>query len=570
MKLDFIDLKDLKTSPLNVRKHGDVNGDDLIPSIRANGVLQPLLVRPNCEGYEVIAGQRRFHSCQTIAKEQEVPAIPCAIMEYGDDAKAIEASLAENIARLPMDELDQYEAFLSLNNTGQSIEDIADHFGVTARLVQQRLAIANLYGPILNAYRREEIRPSTIRLLTMASAKQQKAWFKLFKQDDEPPHWQLKSWLFGGEEISTENALFDLETYKGVITSDLFGEDCYFADSKLFWEHQSKAIAEIKAELEDDGWQEVILLDVGESWHRWDHVDCSKDKGGKVFIEVKRDGEVKVHAGLIHQKEAKRLEKQKTGETETQSDKPELMQSMQNYLGLHRHAAVRTELLNHQGVALRLVAAQLIAGSSLVQAFAEPQKANTEKIKESLTANKAKTLFEQERSAVRSLLDLADAKGETIVPQKQDWGITRDLHAIFAKLLELDDETVSRILTFVTAETLPAETAMVEALGDYLNVDMAKEWRPDEVFFDLLKDKEAINAMVKEIAGKWVADGNITETAKTQKQIIKNCLSGEREAKVKDWQPHYMAFPMRGYTKRQETISAITEWNAVKGFYQAA
>ncbi len=188
-------------------------------------------------------------------------------MEKGDDAAALSASLAENIARLPMDELDQYAAFHDLVKQGRTVEEIASHFGVTERLVRQRLAIAKLYAPILNAYRKQEIQPATIRLQTMATPKQQKDWFKLFKQDEAPPQYQLKSWLFDGDDIPTSNALFDLETYKGAITSDLFGEERYFADSAVFWDYQSQALAALKTDLEEDGWQEVILLDVDENFY---------------------------------------------------------------------------------------------------------------------------------------------------------------------------------------------------------------------------------------------------------------------------------------------------------------
>ncbi len=569
MKLDFIKLEDLKISTINVRKHGDTSGDDLVPSIKSLGVFQPLLVRKNCEGYEIIAGQRRFNACLTIAKEQTIEPIPCAIMEDGDDAKAIEASLAENIARLPMDEIDQYHAFLSLIKSGQSVEDIAAHFGVTEKLVKQRLAIANLYDPILNAYRREEIEPRTIRLLTMASTKQQKAWFKLFK-DGDAPTWNLKSWLFGGEEIPTDNALFDLETYKGVITSDLFGEDSYFADPALFWEAQSKAIAEIKTDLEDEGWSEIILLDVGQNWQQWEHTKVSKEKGGKVYIHVRANGEVKIHAGLLPEKEAKRLALVESGEQPEKTERPELTQSMQNYLSLHRHAAVRCELLNHQGIALRLSVAQIIAGSSLFEAKADPQKANSDAIRQSLASNKAENIFAKERGEIRQLLELADDEGYSIVPEKGDWKASRDLGSIFAKLLELDDETVTRVLSFVIAETLPCGNAMVEILGNLLSVNMADHWKPDDTFFDLLRDKQAINEMVKEIAGKNAADGNLTATAKIQKEMIKKCLSGERKAKVQNWQPRYMSFPMKGYTKRQSTIAAVKLGKALKVYRKAA
>lgn len=111
---------------------------------------------------------------------------------------------------------------------------------------------------------------------------------------------------------------------------------------------------------------------------------------------------------------------------------------------------------------------------------------------------------------------------------------------------------------------------MVEVLGNHLDVNMADHWQPDEVFLDLLKDKEAINAMLSEIGGKTVAKGNLTATAKVQKSIIQDFLHGENGRDAKShWQPRYMAFPIESYTKRKG-IRAMSEWFAVKDFYDAA
>ncbi len=271
---------------------------------------------------------------------------------------------------------------------------------------------------------------------------------------------------------------------------------------------------------------------------------------------------------------------------------------MQNYLDLHRHSAVRTELLGHSGIALRLAVAQMIAGSELWQVQADPQKANTDAIKDSLATNKAEEMFSEERQRIRALLGMEDVAEDTLVYRKDDWGKSHDLHAIFAKLIELDDASVNTILTFVVAETLPAGSAMVEVLGNMLSVDMADHWQPDQTFFDLFRDKEAINACLKHIGGKRVADAHISSTAKVQKNIIADYLDGTREGgkqeagsataragskqearsaiarqgskKAKDgtWQPRYMAFPFGVYTKRGG-IAAIDQWKAVKKFYAA-
>ncbi|MEL6486417.1 MAG: hypothetical protein AAFQ13_04640 [Pseudomonadota bacterium] len=74
--------------------------------------------------------------------------------------------------------------------------------------------------------------------------------------------------------------------------------------------------------------------------------------------------------------------------------------------------------------------------------------------------------------------------------------------------------------------------------------------QPDDAFFDLLRDKQVINAMLAETAGEDVAKGNLTATAKVQKGIIQDVLSGKRTSGNPDWTPRYMAFPMSAYTDR--------------------
>lgn len=109
MKLDFIDLGKLSIGTTNMRyakKAPDVS--DILPTVRARGLLVPLIVRPNCaEGaFEIVAGARRFTAATIVAGEKgEAEPLPCAILEEGDDAAALEASLIENVARRDADEV---------------------------------------------------------------------------------------------------------------------------------------------------------------------------------------------------------------------------------------------------------------------------------------------------------------------------------------------------------------------------------------------------------------------------------------------------------------------------------
>jgi ParB family chromosome partitioning protein len=93
MELLHIPLNQLKISPLNMRhskKSPDIS--DILPSIKERGIQQPLLVRKNGKGYEVIAGRRRFFSLKKLEQEKEkINPVPCAIIDSKDDADALEA-----------------------------------------------------------------------------------------------------------------------------------------------------------------------------------------------------------------------------------------------------------------------------------------------------------------------------------------------------------------------------------------------------------------------------------------------------------------------------------------------
>jgi len=89
-------------------------------------------------------------------------------------------------------------------------------------------------------------------------------------------------------------------------------------------------------------------------------------------------------------------------------------------------------------------------------------------------------------------------------------------------------------------------------------------WEPDDAFFDLLRDKTVINAMVKDIAGKPCADGAITDTGKTQKQIIRNRMAGHGTKTPRpDWRPRWMKTHAEHYLDRA-TCSPAQAGHAVQ------
>lgn len=552
MELAHIELGKLKISKCNMRyRDPPPDVSDILPSIRTKGVLQPLIVRAEDGKFGVVAGRRRYYSLRAIKEDAgDVAPPPCAIMAEGDNAEAIEASLLENTARRDPDPMREYETFVRLIKEGRTVDNIAATFGMTGTQVKQRLALGNLISGIREAYRAEEIDDETVRHLTLASPSQQRKWLKLYNDPDQyaPRGFQLKQWLFGGQQIAIRNALFKLSDYTGQTIEDLFGEDSYFADADLFWALQNRAIAAKRDGLLKAGWGDVEILEIGQRFAQYEHVKVPKKKGGKVFIAIAHDGEVAIHEGWLTPKEAKKLAKAEAREAahEGEADdpshsvtpKPAMTKALENYIDLHRHALVRLALIGNPAVAFRLAVAHMAAPSGNWSVKPDPQSARSDAIGQSIASSPAQAAFDAERQAVHALLGWTEGDEEAFV--------YRETADVFEKLLTLSETDVMRIAAFFMARSLSVGSASVEAAGAQLKIDARAHWQPDDAFFDLIRDRATLNVLLAEIAGEAVARGNVAEKAKLQKQIIRDYLNGSNgRAKVENWLPRWLCFPMR-------------------------
>lgn len=564
MKLKTIPISELKISRLNMR-HGGKAPDvsDILPSIREKGVRQSLLVRKEGKSYGVVAGRRRLFALRKVAKEtgKDIKA-PCGILEEGDDATAIEASIIENIARLPATEMEQYDAFGRLAKAGRSVADIAEYFGVTALKVKRILALSDLNDEIRQLYADDKIKVPTIRALTLATSEQQTTWLALYHNEDEyEPHGdQLKSWLTGGDNISTKVALFDLETFEGILVTDLFDDVSYFKDPDQFWEHQNAAIAEAVKEYREQGWKDVVVMERGDQFRNWSYSKRPLDAGGKVYMEVRHSGEVTAHSGYLTNEDAKKIDAILSGEAEDsktapKSTKPEMSGPLSDYVRLHRHAMTRASLLDHPNIALRLSVAHMIMGSGLWQVRAHQTGAVKDATCDSVENSDSHTKFVGERESVRELLGILWEGADLVGTNAYD----SECAGLFVKLLDLSDEDVMRVLTLAMAESLSSQSLCVDAIGHVTDIDMQAQWQPDEAFFDILRDKRVINAMVNEIAGEATANSVLTDTGKKQKTIITNRIAGHgvNEPDL-DWRPRWMSFPASSYLDGDDASSAIS------------
>lgn len=88
------------------RQFDDAALDELAESIRKRGVLQPILVRRQGDGYQIIAGERRWRAAQ----RADLPEIPAIVRDY-DDAETLEVALIENLQRTDLNAIDEGRAY---------------------------------------------------------------------------------------------------------------------------------------------------------------------------------------------------------------------------------------------------------------------------------------------------------------------------------------------------------------------------------------------------------------------------------------------------------------------------
>ncbi|AXE66142.1 hypothetical protein BBF93_19285 [Hyphomonas sp. CACIAM 19H1] len=541
--LIHLPLSALSISKLNMR-HGRKAPDvsDILPSIREKGIRQTLLVRREGERYGVIAGRRRFFALQQVAKETGAdPLVPCAVMTEDDAASAIEASIIENVARLPASEMEQYTAFRKLHDESRTVEEIAAFFGVTELTVRRVLALASLSAPIRKLYADDQIDRETVRALTLATPARQADWLKLWNSETEraPMGRACRAWITGGSAITTDKALFDLAGYSGAVTADLFGEGAVFADAAAFWDAQDAAVAEKIEGYRQRGWAGITVLERGAYFHRWDYEQTTKKQGGKVIVEQRHDGAVTFHEGWLKASEARKARTpiDRGGAGPEADPKPEMSGPMAHYISLHRHSAAQVGLIRNPAIALRLMAAHVLCGSALWNVRPHTTGAVKDASLESVEGSPARADLNAARDRAGAVFEALGAP----VPRRS--GDAYHLCETFAALLALSDSEVMEVIAVAMAETLESGGVAVEAALHACAADPGAFWQPDAAFFDLLRDRRVTRSFLAETVSPEAAQKAETATLKAQKAQLVSALAGRDGAKGETWTPGWMQVP---------------------------
>ena len=255
-------------SAVNVRPDRDDDVDDLVASIHAHGLMQPLVGRIGGDAsvVEIVDGGRRLRALRRLEARGEWGDSVQVMLRDADDARAAELSLAANVVRRALHPVDEYEAFAALIDRGGAVDAIADHFGVTPLVVRRRLALARLHAEVRAAWRAGRIGAETAQAFTVAPPEEQAAYLARAGAST----WGLEAGRV--REALTRTAVsadaplarfVGAEAYRaagGAFVEDLFVEQPEFADSALLRrladERLAREAARIRAE---EGWGDVLF-----------------------------------------------------------------------------------------------------------------------------------------------------------------------------------------------------------------------------------------------------------------------------------------------------------------------
>jgi ParB family transcriptional regulator, chromosome partitioning protein len=224
---------------------------ELAASLKAQGLIPPIVARPNADGFEIVAGARRYRAAQLA----ELSEIPTRVVSLTDE-QALEWQLIENSRRVdvhPYEEAQGFQRLLDL--PGYDVAALAEKTGKSESLVYARLALLQLIPEVAEAFQQERITASHATLIARLPRDRQKdafeqCWRKDW-QENEPhllPAKYLSAWIANNVYLPLDEEPFDRDDtslnpdagscsacsrrsgYNASLFTDVSGDQCMDSD----------------------------------------------------------------------------------------------------------------------------------------------------------------------------------------------------------------------------------------------------------------------------------------------------------------------------------------------------
>ena len=175
-KLKEISLDKVQTNQYQPRDQFDEESLlELADSIRENGLIQPITVRQNRFGYEIIAGERRYRACKMLGYKQ----MPALIVD-ADDIESARLALVENIQREDLSPLEEANGYLKmLKLTGLTQQQLAASLGKSQSAIANKIRLLNLDESVQKAINDKQITERHGRALINLNHQQQQKMLDL-------------------------------------------------------------------------------------------------------------------------------------------------------------------------------------------------------------------------------------------------------------------------------------------------------------------------------------------------------------------------------------------------------
>ncbi|MCX7172976.1 MAG: PRTRC system ParB family protein [Proteobacteria bacterium] len=242
---------------------------ELEASVKAQGVMEPIIIRPVDDRFEIIAGERRWRAARGVyGEDYEIPVVYREV----DDATASEMALTENVQRAGMGPADEaVEASKILARCDGDRDETARRLGWKRDTLDKRLALMNCSPTVLTAMTEKKILLGHAELLAaVTKPKQDDVLGKLFAMPAMPTVAQLKAML---EQIAQPlaNVVFDKEECLGchhnsgnqrVMFSESISEG--FCTNATCYQEKTEAALAVKVETLKETWPTVKIVRPGE------------------------------------------------------------------------------------------------------------------------------------------------------------------------------------------------------------------------------------------------------------------------------------------------------------------
>lgn len=141
---------------------------ELADSIRQHGLIQPIVVRPMEEGYQIVAGERRWRACRMLGMSE----VPVVIKEFSDEETA-QIALIENIQRQDLNPVEEAAAYRALmDEYGMTQEALSKAVGKSRSAIANSVRLLNLPDEIVEMLKKGKLSAGQAKAIASADSEE--------------------------------------------------------------------------------------------------------------------------------------------------------------------------------------------------------------------------------------------------------------------------------------------------------------------------------------------------------------------------------------------------------------